>query len=168
MINSNSGAQQSNRWAVCDVAPTEAQERCPIRSQPYASPMEICFPASSRVKIWSLEGGEGRCVWLRVWFTTAAGGGSTRAEWSPCQHNTAVAICTAKQEQSLGTIHVRPVSRACTSALSVGLSGSAPGDVMVSWPYFPRFPEIPWSVSVIFTCVRPWRPYPSRNEPPWS
>lgn len=63
MVNSNSGAQKSNRWAVCDVVPTEAQERCPIRSQPYGSPMEVCFSASSQLKIRSLEGGG---LWVRV------------------------------------------------------------------------------------------------------
>lgn len=148
MINANNGAQQSNR----DVPP-EAQERCSSRSQPYASRMEVCFPASSRVKMWSLEGRQGRCVWVRVWFTTAAGGGSTRAEWSPCQRGTAVAIWNRSnlREQS---VHV---NHACTLALSAGLSGSASAEVIVSWPYFPTFPEIPSSVSVVFTCVRLWR-----------
>lgn len=66
---------------------------------------------------------------MRAWFTTAAREGSTKAEWSPRQRGTAVAICTPKQEQSLGTIRARPFSCACTSTMSAGLSGSAPSDV---------------------------------------
>lgn len=137
-LSSNSGAKHSNHWAICDTISVRAQEMCPIRSGPYvAFWWQFVFHRVHRWRYTSLETRSlFACVY--VWgkgqsesvihhscsiYPVRHRGGSSRAEWSVCQCDTAVAICTAnwaspREQVTVLSRPIRNVAHLCQPCMT--------------------------------------------------